>query len=95
MVSSYLLMSFRNGIIKIKLFFCDDPDCDIVYFGEDGSIILKSLLCSDVSLNKTVVLRSFLKKHLNLKKFEVSLFHRSKTKPARLVFHRAAVVLMI
>ena len=23
-------------------FFCDDPECDIVYFGEDGSTILKS-----------------------------------------------------
>ena len=25
-----------------RYFFCDDPDCDIVYFGDDDSIILKS-----------------------------------------------------
>lgn len=22
-------------------YFCDDPDCDVVYFGEDGSLILR------------------------------------------------------
>ncbi len=23
-------------------YFCDDPDCDVVYFGQDNSLILKS-----------------------------------------------------
>lgn len=25
-------------------FFCDDPECDVVYFGDDGSTIIKSQL---------------------------------------------------
>lgn len=31
-----------------RYFFCDDPDCDIVYFGENGSLILKSALRTPV-----------------------------------------------
>lgn len=27
-----------------RYFFCDDPECDVVYFGEDGSTILNSRL---------------------------------------------------
>ncbi len=27
-------------------YFCDAPDCDVVYFGEDGSTISKSRLCT-------------------------------------------------
>jgi hypothetical protein len=33
-------------------YFCDDSDCDVVYFGEDDSIILKSSLRLEVSLEK-------------------------------------------
>ena len=34
-----------------RYFFCDAPDCDVVYFGEDGSvsvpaILLPKILCS-------------------------------------------------
>lgn len=27
-----------------RYFFCDAPDCDVVYFGDDNSVILKSRL---------------------------------------------------
>ena len=27
-----------------RYYFCADPECDIVYFGDDGSVILKSQL---------------------------------------------------
>lgn len=27
-----------------RYFFCDDPECEVVYFGDDGSTILKSEL---------------------------------------------------
>lgn len=27
-----------------RYFFCDDPDCDVVYFGDDDSVVLKSQL---------------------------------------------------
>ena len=25
-------------------YFCDDPECEVMYFGDDGSVILKSQL---------------------------------------------------
>lgn len=31
-----------------RYFFCDDPDCDVVYFGVDDSVILKSQLRTKV-----------------------------------------------
>lgn len=31
-----------------RYFFCDDPNCDIVYFGDDDSVILKSQLRTKV-----------------------------------------------
>ena len=34
-------------------FFCNDPSCDVVYFGDDGSAILKSQLRTPLGLKKT------------------------------------------
>jgi hypothetical protein len=31
-----------------RYFFCDDPECDIVYFGDDDSVIMKSQLRTKV-----------------------------------------------
>ena len=31
-----------------RYFFCDDPACEVVYFGDDGSTILKSQLRTSV-----------------------------------------------
>lgn len=36
-----------------RYFFCDDPDCDVVYFGEDGSAILKSQLRTAVGVKES------------------------------------------
>lgn len=33
-------------------YFCTDPDCDVVYFGEDDSMILKSGLRTKVGLKE-------------------------------------------
>ena len=33
-------------------YFCDDPDCDVVYFGEDDSIIKKSSLRTEVGVKE-------------------------------------------
>lgn len=33
-------------------FFCDDPGCDVVYFGEDQSLIKKSALRSRVGIKE-------------------------------------------
>lgn len=35
-----------------RYFFCDDPACEVVYFGEDGSTILKSQLRTHVGLKE-------------------------------------------
>ncbi len=35
-----------------RYFFCDDPACDVVYFGDDGSTILKSQLRTRVGLKE-------------------------------------------
>jgi hypothetical protein len=35
-----------------RYFFCDDPVCDVVYFGDDGSTILKSQLRTPVGVKK-------------------------------------------
>ena len=36
-----------------RYFFCDDPDCDVVYFGEDGSIIRKTELRTLVGVKES------------------------------------------
>ena len=33
-------------------YFCDDPECDVVYFGQDDSIIKKSELRTTVGINE-------------------------------------------
>lgn len=35
-----------------RYFFCNDPNCDVVYFGEDDSVILKSHLRTKVGLKE-------------------------------------------
>jgi hypothetical protein len=33
-----------------RYFFCDDPDCEVVYFGDDGSRVLKSQLRTPIGV---------------------------------------------
>ena len=33
-------------------FFCDDPDCDVVYFGQDNLVIEKSAVRTDVGVKE-------------------------------------------
>lgn len=35
-----------------RYFFCDDTACDVVYFGDDGSTLLKSQLRTQVGLKE-------------------------------------------
>lgn len=35
-----------------RYFFCDDPACDVVYFGDDGSTLVKSQLRTRVGLKE-------------------------------------------
>lgn len=36
-----------------RYYFCDDPSCEVVYFGDDSSTILKSQLRTKVGLKET------------------------------------------
>lgn len=36
-----------------RFFFCEDPDCDVVYFGDDDSVILTSQLKTEVGVKTT------------------------------------------
>jgi len=34
-------------------YFCDDPSCDVVYFGQDDSVIDKTQIRTAVGINKS------------------------------------------
>lgn len=34
-------------------YFCEDPDCDVVYFADDDSVIVKSQLRNEVGIKST------------------------------------------
>jgi hypothetical protein len=34
-------------------YFCADPDCDVVYFGDDGSVITRSQVRTTVGVKET------------------------------------------
>lgn len=36
-----------------QYYFCDDPSCEVVYFGEDNSVIKKSQLRTQVGIKET------------------------------------------
>ncbi|MBI5889753.1 MAG: copper chaperone Copz family protein [Nitrosomonadales bacterium] len=36
-----------------RYFFCDDPDCEVVYFADDDTVILKSQLRTGVGVKET------------------------------------------
>jgi len=57
-VSSTTILHHVNEPWKFKntrqsYYFCDDPDCEVVYFGEDDSIIKKSSLRTEVGIKET------------------------------------------
>jgi len=43
-ITHHLKESWKWKDKGIRYFFCEDPKCDVVYFGEDNSIITKSQL---------------------------------------------------
>lgn len=47
-ISHHLSKPWQWNSGEQRYFFCDDPACDVVYFGEDGSLILKSALRAPV-----------------------------------------------
>lgn len=59
----YILVSVKTVLHHIKnswsanlkeqgYYFCNDPECDVVYFGEDGSVINKNALRTKISVKE-------------------------------------------
>lgn len=44
--------SWKANLKEQGYYFCTDPECDVVYFGEDGSVINKSELRTKVAVKE-------------------------------------------
>lgn len=51
-ISHHLKEAWKWKGEGVRYFFCDDPDCDIVYFGDDDSVISKSQLRTTVGVKE-------------------------------------------
>ncbi len=49
-IKHHLSKPWQQPLKKQAYFFCSDPACDVVYFGEDGSVIEQSALRTNVGL---------------------------------------------
>ena len=49
----HLNMPWSLTLKEQAYYFCSDPDCDVVYFGEDNSIIYKNQLRTKVGIKET------------------------------------------
>jgi Zinc binding domain len=49
----HLKESWKWSGSATSYYCCDDPECDVVYFGDDGSVILKSQLRTLVGVKET------------------------------------------
>lgn len=51
-IAHHIRQSWSWQDLGRRYFFCDDPDCDVVYFGDDDSVILKSQLRTRVGVKE-------------------------------------------
>ena len=51
-ISHHLKQPWKWQAIKQGYYFCSDPECDVVYFGEDGSMIKTSELRTVVGVKE-------------------------------------------
>ena len=51
-IAHHIKESWTWAKTATRYFFCDDPECDVVYFGDDGSTILKSQLRTQVGVKE-------------------------------------------
>lgn len=52
-ISHHIKNSWHWQTQDVRYFFCDDPNCDVVYFDEHDSVILKSQLRTQVGIKET------------------------------------------
>jgi Zinc binding domain len=51
-ISHHIKSSWKWEEKKQGYYFCDDPACDVVYFGEDGSVVSKQALRQPVGIKE-------------------------------------------
>lgn len=51
-ITHHIKNSWQWDSKGLRYYFCDSPDCDVVYFGDDGSVILKSQLRTQVGIKE-------------------------------------------
>jgi hypothetical protein len=51
-ISHHLYEAWKWTAQAARYFFCHDPACDVVYFGDDGSTLLKSQLRTTVGVKE-------------------------------------------
>jgi len=54
-VLSHLKKPWRINLSDQTYFFCDDPNCEVVYFGEDDTLINKDQLRTKVGIKETSI----------------------------------------
>ena len=52
-ISHHIKQSWLWKDAGVRYFFCGDPECEIVYFGEDGSVINKNQLRTKVGVKES------------------------------------------
>jgi len=52
-VLQHIKEPWKLGIIDQRYYFCDAPDCDVVYFGHDNSVIRKDHLRTKLGIKET------------------------------------------
>ena len=48
----HLQAPWKAGIVEQGYYFCADPDCEVVYFGQDGAIFKQSALRTRVGIKE-------------------------------------------
>ena len=51
-ILQHIKFPWQHNLDEQKYYFCDDPDCDVVYFGLNGSLIHKSELRTIVGVKE-------------------------------------------
>ena len=49
-IAHHIVGAWERVLTADRYFFCDDPQCDVVYFGDDDSTILNSQLRTRVGV---------------------------------------------
>lgn len=51
-IAHHIMESWNWVATAKRYYFCDDPECDVVYFGDDGSTILKSQIRTHIGVKE-------------------------------------------